>query len=133
MIGQMRTIRTRLFHPNWVMYAARISMCLFLGSVTWISLIPTEKNTSALPIDKGLHAAAFIVFVGILCLAWRRLNPWWILIMATIYGLCIELAQGLMGIGRTASLWDVLANQIGIFIGFGVFVMLYSRLWPQNA
>ena len=44
-----------------------------------------------------------------------------ILGVISLYGIIIEVLQGLVFESRTADLWDVIANTIGILIGFSIF------------
>jgi VanZ family protein len=85
--------------------------------------------------DKLEHAGAFFGltfwFGG---LVQRRRFPVLVLIML-LYGAGIEVAQGLMRLGRTADVWDFAADAVGvavacvlIFIGLGSWLRLTERI-----
>jgi len=44
------------------------------------------------------------------------------------FGAVMEVAQGLIGAGRTASLWDGLANSLGAALGVYVIVFITRKL-----
>jgi glycopeptide antibiotics resistance protein len=49
------------------------------------------------------------------------MKVWWVLIGAFIYGIVIEVLQGLFFESRTADIWDVVANSAGILLGWLIF------------
>ncbi len=79
--------------------------------------------------DKLIHVAIFVPF-GML---WRMLGrSWlWVLVVGTLYGILIEIWQGLMPIGREADVYDAIADTIGtilgIVVGWGVLKIIKLR------
>lgn len=74
--------------------------------------------------DKVLHAGAFLGIVGWFgslfeVRRWRA-----VALCALLYGVLIEIAQGLMPFGRDADVMDVLADSFGIVLG-----LLAARLF----
>lgn len=63
--------------------------------------------------DKVQHFIAYGVLTGLVGLGWPKIRPFFLVFGAFFFGIGIEIAQGLGGYGRTASVLDALANLTG--------------------
>lgn len=91
------------------------------GAMAYAAFILIAPDAGPPPLfpfqDKVFHAAAFAGLTGPAVLALpRRLLWFWLAHMAMLGG-GIEVVQALGGDGRTASVWDFLADVAGIAVG----------------
>ncbi|MGB3455125.1 MAG: hypothetical protein WBG08_10030 [Litorimonas sp.] len=96
---------------------SRIAAVLIAVAIAYLSLEPPSGVDSLLHIDKLKHLVAYGALSGALALGWPRLALGWVIAGAATYGLAMEAAQALSGIGRTASALDALANLAGAWLG----------------
>ncbi|MCQ4297040.1 VanZ family protein [Pseudomonas stutzeri] len=80
--------------------------------------------------DKLHHLLGFAALVFTLRLGFPRIPFIWGLCLTVAAALLIELAQGLLP-HRTASRWDMLANVLGVLLGWGCS-MLAHGWWRQR-
>jgi VanZ family protein len=94
---------------------------LAIGAVIAGSLSPDLRPPSGGVIDKFQHVGAYLVLSGLAMAAFvdprRRILA---LVFLFLLGGAIELAQGYFG-GREASVFDQLANTLGILLGAAAF------------
>lgn len=120
-----------LLEGNLVKYIA-IAFQLW---VTVIMLIPTSgvAYINIPQSDKFLHIGVYLI----LFIVWaftigvdpkRKVLMWVLAVLLSIYGIVIELIQDKWIDTRTADIWDVLANSIGILLGMIVFYKLKQRI-----
>lgn len=104
---------------------ARVAFLLLLALVTVLALVPDVGGTNIQGADKVKHALAF---AALGCTGWlafsRRL---WLVIGLVAYGVAIEFAQALPIVGKDASAADVIADAVGMLLGFGA-ALLVARL-----
>jgi VanZ family protein len=93
---------------GWLAVALTIVVCLVPND-----RLPQPPNLS----DKSEHIIAYLLlsvwFGGI----YERGRYWAIAAGLVIFGILIEIAQGVMGLGRSADVLDVIADSIGIVAG----------------
>lgn len=99
--------------------------------IVWASLRPAGTGGAIPHLDKVFHLLVYAVLGAGLALAWPKLSKFRIFWGCVIFGAAMEIAQGMMGSGRTASLLDGLANSLGAAIGLYV-VILASRLFAKQ-
>ncbi len=88
--------------------------------------------------DKALHVFAFASLTGWFAslLERRRWIP--LVCCLLLYGILIEMAQALMAMGRSADVFDVAADSVGVLVGvtlaawFGVRWLLGVDGWLQR-
>lgn len=101
---------------------------LLTAFVILICLLPQRDLPHVSLSDKIEHALAYVAlalwFGGLLRL---RSYPWLILALLVLGG-GIEVAQGLMGLGRTADLRDFYADATGVGIGIAL-CLIGLRHW----
>ena len=114
----------------------RILFVLAFIVLTVEALIPSTPSGAPMFFDKVLHFGAFFVFTGLAMLALPRTRLFHIVTAVTAYGILIEILQGSMGMGRTASLFDILANiaGTGVIAGAWIFWTRHTyRFSPDQA
>lgn len=117
----MRPLRLAIL---WVLLGV-----VLLGLTVYLSLqAPQRLGLSLQGLDKPAHLAAFFLltiwFIG---LVERRAYLRVALVLLAV-GVGIEVAQGIMQLGRQAEWWDLWADATGIVLGIGV--SLLSRTSP---
>lgn len=110
--------------PRWLW---RLAFLICLISVLVLSLLNDPDPRLSTGWDKGNHVLAFCV----LTLLGRWSFPQQALLLAAglcAYGIAIEILQALSGY-RFAEYADLLADALGIALGFGLFA---SASWAQR-
>lgn len=125
---------TRSVHTVWRrrVWLARLAGLACGLAITALSLLPPEAATAASGHDKLKHAAAYACLAGAWSLALDRPALVAVVLVASGFGLGLELAQGLMPFGREASWADALANTVGAALGAGVGRVLYP-VWRTGS
>lgn len=91
-----------------------------LALVIYLCLEPPSGGGASRINDKLAHFLAFFVLAGWFAALVERRFFWLVALgMLTIGGL-IEVAQGLMALGRTAEILDFLADAAGVLVGIGI-------------
>lgn len=94
-----------------------IAGLLLAGLVAWLSLLPPGRLPRLHLWDKIEHAIAYLVlsfwFGSVI---FRRDLPG-LFVALLLFGALIEVAQGMMGLGRQADWRDLLANGAGALAG----------------
>jgi VanZ family protein len=107
-------------YPPHIRRAAAGIAALLALVIAYFSLVPPGETPAPQISDKIRHfgAYAMLAIPTAMWLAPRRIAP---AIIAGAWGIAMELAQGLAGTGREASIGDALANMAGA--GAGVFLV----------
>lgn len=102
--------------------------------IVWASLRPAGTGGAIPHMDKVLHLSVYALLSLALALAWPKLPKFWIFWSCLVFGLVLELGQGLMGSGRTASFWDAAANSLGAAIGLYAVILLSQLIakWQNS-
>ncbi len=86
-------------------------------------------------LDKVAHFLAYFVFTAIWFFYFYRINNprplLFALVFAIVYGILMEMLQGMMNVGRTADLYDSLANTLGALTAVFLVNMLRKRVKNQ--
>ena len=109
---------------------AFIALGLYLLLLAYFSLMPTVPSSAEIS-DKILHFIAYGGLTALTAAAWPRLGLFRLLLFVSAIGALLELAQGLLGIGRTASFGDQLANMGGAALALLIWICLatfYNKL-----
>ena len=91
-------------------------LCL-AGIITFFSLIPAQRLPQIGVSDKIEHAVAYLMLGFWFASVIARWDYIFVLLALVALGGGIEIAQGLMGLGREADLRDFAANSIGASAG----------------
>lgn len=127
----MKTIREHLEKlPCWLMSV------VVLGVILWLTLAPHPFGDDAPSFfegeDKVAHGLMFLALTVVLLFDKRHaagvpvLSRGYVLTasaMTMLLGLAIEFAQEAMGMGRTFSLGDIVADVIGVMAGTIIWVL----------
>ncbi len=124
MMGNQMIYRT--FNPKIHVAFAGLAFGLAV-IITVSSLIPAQPSLTVNNMDKILHVAAY-AGLGIATLpAFPSIKPVSIWLGLCVFGLVIEVLQGLMPTGRATDILDGLANASGAFLALVAWAIL-SRL-----
>ncbi|MEM7729105.1 MAG: VanZ family protein [Pseudomonadota bacterium] len=106
----------------------RLCAVLIALAIVYLSLQPPGGAQTVPHIDKLKHFVAYAALSGAVGLGWARLPLWAVVAMAALFGVGMEVAQGLGGLGRVASVADALANLAGATTA-AFIVRRLRRLW----
>jgi VanZ family protein len=99
--------------------------------VSILMLIELQPKTNGIPyIDKLEHAFVFIALTMTGCLAYAQKKPW-IYAGLIALGALYEVLQGHFTVTRQASIYDWLADVVGILLAIGIMAAT-RRFIKQN-
>lgn len=104
--------------PGLLVFVAAVVFTLYAA------LAPGDDTAGLIPWDKAKH---FIVFYGLTFLAAMALpkSRWWkIAAVLLVFGIAIEILQGLPIVGRDADVFDIVADALGIGFFFGPIIAI---------
>ena len=106
---------------------------LIVAAAVVVCLLPNADLPPSFSFNDKLshvfgHALMAVYFSGLVA----RARWWKIFVFQLLLGVCIEIAQGTMHIGREADVIDVIANSIGALLGLGAARLGLAR-WPEAA
>ncbi len=105
---------------------------LLVAIVSVLMLIELHPKTNAIPyIDKFEHAFVFSALTVSGCLAYAQKKPW-VYAGLVALGALYEVLQALFTVTRQASVYDWLADVVGILIAIGVMALLKKDLTHAN-
>ena len=102
-------------------------MALF---ITVMSLLPANNLPSLGISDKIEHAAAYALLAFWFASVMGRWDYLYLFLALLAFGGGIEIAQGLMGLGREADLLDLAADAAGSVVGLGLAATPLGR-WAR--
>jgi VanZ family protein len=108
--------------------------------VTWLSLLPANSFPELswkglLEVDKLAHASVYGILSGLMAWAgWKNLGlrwyaVWIFSIIASVYGLLMELFQLWFSTGRFFEKFDLIANIIGAFVGAVIVKIVLNKIY----
>ena len=115
---------TLRFRRTWVGFGL-----LLAGIITFYSLIPAQRLPSMGVSDKVEHIAAYALLAFFFGSLITRRDYKFLFLALLAFGGGIEIAQGLMKLGREADLLDLVADLVGAVIGLLLAVTPLGR-WP---
>ncbi len=113
----------RRFENRPLVTLARIAFVMMLAIITVKSLSPSAPSDPLSHLDKLLHLLAYAALAAILMQAAPRLALRWVWLFCALYGLLMEIGQGLFFDSRTPSLWDEMANGIGAALAITLWIL----------
>ncbi len=108
-------------HNSAVTWGWRLLFLAALINITWQSLKPGTGLIGPPYTDKILHFFAYLTLSGIALLSRFSLKNSALLAIILTFSILMEILQGLMNMGRTASLADIAANLGGILTAWGLW------------
>jgi VanZ family protein len=118
----MQKILKQILQQKW-----QILFWAFLSLVTFLLLIELAPKPQKIPhLDKIQHAVIFTILTLSAATAWKP-HIYWLVAALILYGASTELFQGLFTVTRQASIYDWLADCVGIAIGLLIFA-LYQKI-----
>ncbi|MGM0647948.1 MAG: VanZ family protein [Bacteroidota bacterium] len=117
-----------------------LSWAAFIVLLTLLpgSLLPTAPSSwTKLPLDKLVHAVLFFVFTFLLFQSFKRqysstfLRSYTILagiIIGIVFGIITESLQSIINAGRSAELYDILADAVGVIAAWPAFIALKRKM-----
>ena len=111
-----------------ILYSCLISVLFFIPS-------PDLPKVQISALDKIAHVLIYFILINLWMLYLNikndfQFNDKWILILllsVLLYGIIIEILQGLLTISRSADILDVAANLIGSLIGIYFFKNIKNK------
>ena len=89
---------------------------LLAGFILVQSLTEAHSSITVSNMDKVVHLGAYFVLGAATLPALPRLKPILVWALLSLFGGGIEIAQGMMNLGRSASFFDGLANASGALL-----------------
>lgn len=118
------------FLPSSFRVPLRLGVGLYSLFIVWVSLRPAGTGGSIPHLDKILHLFVYAILAFGIALAWPNLSKIKVFLICFVFGGVMEMSQGLIGVGRTASLLDGLANSLGAALGVylaSLFMAKFAR------
>lgn len=103
----------------------KLSAVLLAVAILVLSLQPAGDIPGPQHVDKVQHALAYGGLTFFTALGWPKLRLLGVVIMATVFGIGVEIAQGLGGQGRIPSVLDAVANCVGASVS--AFIVRFFR------
>ncbi len=103
---------------------------LFSFFILALCVMPSE-NLSSKDVDINDKLAHFVAFAGISFLwMWVSISYLKVIILSALFGLVIEIIQGLLpeSFHRSYDLMDALANSVGVLIGAVLYYVIIKLL-----
>lgn len=112
------------FLPASLRWPLRVGVGAYSLFIVWASLRPAGAGGAIPHLDKLVHLGVYALLGFGVTLAWPKLSKFRVFWSCVFFGAAMEFGQGLMGSGRTASLWDGVANSLGAAIGIYAALLL---------
>ena len=119
-----------LLENNAIYIAVFFTICILFGSLVKSEFIVVESISVS---DKTYHLIAYFLLV----LSWLYAffkrekfeeNVKYIILGCFIFGIIIEILQGVITSYRTASYLDILANTIGVLLAVVIFHVIEKKI-----
>jgi VanZ family protein len=94
----------------------QLAAILMAGAILYLSLQSASGIAGPLYADKVQHALAYGILTALMALGWPKARLLLLIIVASVFGIGIEIAQGLGGQGRMLSGYDAIANGVGAMV-----------------
>ncbi len=102
-----------------------IFLGLYIILLAYLSLVPTVPSAQEVS-DKLLHFLAYGTLTALTAAAFPNLKMIYLFLSAAIMGAVLEGGQGLLDMGRTASVGDQLANMGGAALALLIWASIVA-------
>ena len=79
-------------------------------------------------IDKAIHISIFVLLGFVFVAAFPKITFRNFFYITMIYAVATEILQEEMRLGRTMELWDLVADFVGLILGYYLYRIL-ARMW----
>ncbi len=117
--------------PTSLSHLFKLAALLCALVIAIASLQPTGGMQSIPHADKLLHLIAYGGLAGLIGLGWWRMPLLRVVLIAVLFGVGVEIAQGLFTAGRTPSVADGIANTLGALLAAAVLSFIRRRVAPN--
>lgn len=121
----------RLLQKEIIKRSCRISFFAALACIEYLATTTRQIEVIAHSWDKLNHLVAFAVLYLLLSAAFGHLKIWCRVMLLMAFAVQIEIVQHFIP-GREFSLLDIVADGVGIAIGWGINVQLGCQLRANN-
>ncbi len=132
----MQTTKSWLVLKKYFFTILFISWTVFITLLSLFSFEGDSLPSVNIPhLDKAVHFVFYFVFAFLGCLGYRELKSknttikravYFTIVTAVIYGMVIEVLQGVATAHRDPDVLDFLANSVGAFVGAYVVKYIFS-------
>lgn len=122
-----------LFRRPIIQKGFLILAAVLIAAIIYLSLRASSGLPPVTHADKVSHLIAYFALATCLGLGLPRLSLILLVAFAFIFGVGIEVAQGMMGAGRSFSYLDMLANLLGAIIASAFVWILLPRPQPADS
>ncbi len=105
-------------------------LILFATIILVKSLTPALPGLSISHADKYIHVLAYLVLGLVTLPALPRIRPILVWLGVAGFGVGVEVMQGVVNTGRSADIYDGIANALGALLAIGVW-MLFSKVMAK--
>ncbi len=123
----MKPILAPALHYPRLWFVAGMIIATF---ITVMSLIPADDVPRIGMSDKVEHTIAYLALGFWFACIVARYDWFWLFCCLLAFGGAIEIAQGMMHVGRQADWRDFVADGLGIIIGFAIALTPLNR-WTK--
>lgn len=105
----------------YVLWGVRAIFSILLIIIIWKSIEPITGKSAIPHMDKILHFGAYAALCFV-ALSAKLLKEQKVIVgVVILIGLSMEVLQGLMGMGRSASVGDFIANTLGALTSYWIY------------
>ncbi len=126
MMFQWKIFRSRYVATGWFLL---MTILFFIPG----SSIPKQNWITYIQFDKIVHIGLFAVLLFLWKSAFESPAKYynaWLIILSGIYGLMIEILQGMLVPNRDFDLFDLIADVAGSFLGILIWMRVYKKNKP---
>ena len=109
-------------------------MPIYWAFLTYMLLKPGQESQNYWfmfsGIDKAIHISIFVLLGFVLVAAFPKITFRSFFYITMIYAVATEILQEEMRWGRSMELWDLVADFIGVMLGYIMFRILAERWIP---
>lgn len=126
-------ITKHLSERNYLFLAITWAVLIAVLSLVSLKSIPKEYISGN---DKVMHFIFYAIFVVLLSFAksksyFKMKHNLFIIFIVIIYGIVIEILQGVITKNREADIYDAIANSLGAIVGFILVYCVKNKVFNK--